>query len=202
MIDSLFKFLKKRPAPVTTIPLGELAKLWRDPIEPKVVVQKEKIAEPKPGNEPSEAETPPVDLTTLIGTEQKPPSNNNDSWFDKTALLTVLQSRISHGRTSAFVHQGMAYYTLQTVSKTLNKQRRHHHLKSLTPNEVIAFFKSEKERGLSSGKYLLRFDKGLPVKVYLYSHPVTNKKLSELPLPVDETGRRLKSLKPIKGHTT
>lgn len=199
MIGFLLRFRKNQSAPVTTIPLKELAALWRDPVEPKTVAKKEKI--PKPSDEPVEAESPPVDLTTLIGADKNPRANDNDSWFDKKALLATLQSRISEGCISAFVYQGSAYYALGTVSKALNEQRRNQNYELLKPNEVIAFFKSETERGLSSGKYLLRFDNGLPVKIYLYTHPGTGEKASEPVLPVDETGRRLKSLKPIKVRT-
>ncbi len=203
MIGSLFKFWKKRTVPVTTIPLEELANLWRDPIAPEEVIKKENHPKPRPKNEPNESEASAVDLTALIGKDRKSPVNNNDPWFDKTALLSVLQSRISNGRTSAFVYRGTAYYTLETVFKALNEQRRHHRREPLDPPAVITFFKSKNgtERGLSSGKYLLRFDKGLPVKIYLYTHPVTGEKSSGLALPVDETGRRLKSLNPVKGRT-
>lgn len=206
MIGHLFKILKKRPAPVTTIPLGELATLWLDPDEPKPVAKEGKVADAANDsviNDPGQAESPPVDLAVLIGAGKTPPVNSDDPWFDKKALLATLQSHISAGCISAFVYHGTAYYTLETVSRALSEQRRNFDHKPLTPNEVIAFFKSDSgpERGLSSGKYLLRFDKGLPVKVYLYTHPVTGEKASGPTLPVDETGRRLKSLTPIKGHT-
>jgi hypothetical protein len=201
MIGHLFKILRKRPAPVKTIPLGELATLWLDPGEPKAIAKEGKITETR--NDPCEAESPPVDLAALIGADKTPSVNSGDPWFDKKAFMATLLNYIA-GRTSAFVYHGTAYYTLETVSNALNKQRRNHNHKPLTPNGVIAFFNSdsESERGLSNGKYLLRFDKGLPVKVYLYTHPLTGEKASGTTLPIDGTGRRLKSLNPIKGRTS
>ena len=53
---------------------------------------------------------------------------------------------------------------------------------------------------LESGKYVMRFDTGLPTKTYLYSHPYPGSEDSGSSRPVDEDGRHLKSIKPIKAH--
>ena len=78
----------------------------------------------------------------------------------------------------------------------LNAKRAEHNLDSMDPKAVIDFFKPG--RGLDSGKYVMRFESGLPTKIYLYTHPAAIKNESGQQRPVDETGRRLKSLNPIK----
>jgi hypothetical protein len=87
----------------------------------------------------------------------------------------------------------MAYYTIETVSKVINEQRTMQNLEPMDPKAVIEFFKSG--RGLDSGKYSMRYESGLPSKIYLYTHPFAEEKVSGKSRPVDSTGRRLKSLK-------
>ncbi|MCP5048336.1 MAG: hypothetical protein GY940_14290, partial [bacterium] len=97
------------------------------------------------------------------------------------------------GRTSAFQYNGMAYYTIETVSKVIDEKRAIQNLEPMEPKAVIEFFKSG--RGLDSGKYSMRYETGLPSKIYLYTHPLAGEKVSGKSRPVDATGRRLKSLK-------
>ena len=66
----------------------------------------------------------------------------------------------------------------------------------MDPVDVIDFLKAD--RGLKSGKYVMRFASGLPAKVYLYSHPFAGEIEFGMRNPVDESERQLKSVKPIK----
>ena len=138
-----------------------------------------------------------VDLETLVTrTDLHPSTNNNDSWYDEKELMGALKWFLGSGKTFAFVYEGKCYFTLDKITEALNAQRAEHNLDSMDPRSVIEFFKQG--RGLDSGKYVMRFESGLPTKIYLYTHPATAENESGQQRPVDETGRRLKSLKPIK----
>ena len=197
-------FLKKKrlnPSNVRTILIAELALLWRESDEfesfpskaetENIDIPRGRIADIKnPGA---------VDLEILITrTDLHPPTNNNDAWYDEKALLEDLESFLGAGKTKAFVYEDKACYTLDAITKALNAQRAEYNLDPMDPKAVIDFFKQG--RGLDSGKYVMRFDSGLPTKIYLYTHPTAVKSESGQQRPVDETGRRLKSLKPIKEY--
>ena len=196
---------KLHPSGIRTIPIADLAPLWRDPNEGVTAdskaadingddVQKGLPNSKFPGIAASKhGRTNPNSEPAVFG-----PANGNAPWFDEQALLATLKTHLKAGRTTAFQYNGRAYYTLDTVAEALNGQRRVKNLELLDPRAVIEFFESD--RGLESGKYAMRFDAGLPTKIYLYSHPYPGSEDSGSSRPVDEDGRRLKSIKPIKAH--
>ena len=197
-------FLKKKrlnPSNVRTIPIAELALLWREsdefeafPIKPET----ENIDTPR-GRIADNKNPGAVDLETLVTrADLHPPTNNNDAWYDEKALMEDLKRFLGAGKTKAFVYEDKACYTLDAITEALNEQRAEHNLDPMDPKAVIDFFKQG--RGLDSGKYVMRFESGLPTKIYLYTHPAAAKNKSGQQRPVDETGRRLKSLKPIKEY--
>jgi hypothetical protein len=197
-------FLKKKrlnPSDVRTIPIAELAPLWHDPDEfgtDGSKVEDEKFDVPQ-GRIADNKDPGAVDLETLVSrADSHPPTNNNDAWYDEKALMDALKGFLGAGKTKAFVYEDKACYTLDAITEALNEQRAEHNLDPMDPKAVIDFFKQG--RGLDSGKYVMRFESGLPTKIYLYTHPVAIKNESGQQRPVDETGRRLKSLKPIKEY--
>ena len=197
-------FLKKKrlnPSNVRTIPIAELALLWRESDEFEAFPSKaetENIDIPR-GRIADNKNPGAVDLETLVTrTDLHPPTNNNDAWYDEKALMEDLKRFLGAGKTKAFVYEDKACYTLDAITEALNEQRAEHNLDPMDPKAVIDFFKQG--RGLDSGKYVMRFESGLPTKIYLYTHPVAIKSESGQQRPVDETGRRLKSLKPIKEY--
>ncbi|BBO77492.1 hypothetical protein DSCW_49090 [Desulfosarcina widdelii] len=192
---------KLHPSGIRTIPIADLAPLWRDTNDVVAVdgnagddAQKGLRNSKFPGAVASKhrGTSPNLDPTA------NRPLNRNDPWFDEKGLLATLKTHLKAGRTTAFQYNGRAYYTLDTVAEALNGQRRVKNLELLDPRAVIEFFESD--RGLESGKYAMRFDAGLPTKTYLYSHLYPETEDSGRNRPVDETGRRLKSLKSIKAH--
>jgi len=195
-------FLKKKrlnPSNVRTIPIAELAPLWRDPDEFEAFSSKAETGKfDVPQGRITDNKSPrAVDLETLVTrADLHPSTNNNDSWYDEKELIGALKWFLSAGKTKAFVYEEKAYYTLDMITEVLDAQRAKHNLDPMDPKSVIEFFKQG--RGLYSGKYVMRFDSGLPTKIYLYTHPATAENESMQQLPVDETGRRLKILKPIK----
>jgi hypothetical protein len=176
-----------------------LAPLWRDPKEVEAFsskVEAGKFAVPR-GRIADNKSLGAVDIETLVTpTDLHPPTNNNDAWYDEKNLIAALKRFLGAGKTKAFVYEEKAYYTLDMITEVLNAQRAEHSLDPMDPKAVIDFFKPG--RGLDSGKYVIRFESGLPTKIYLYTHPAAIKNESGQQRPVDETGRRLKSLKPIK----
>jgi hypothetical protein len=196
---------KLHPSGIRTIPIADLAPLWRDPNEG--IAANGKAADVN-GDDAQRglpnSKFPGVAASKHSGKNPNfeppvsSPANGNPPWFDEQGLFTALKAHLGAGRTSAFQYNGRAYYTLDTVAKALNGQRRVKNLELLDPQAVIEFFKSD--RGLESGKYVMRFDAGLPTKIYLYSHPYPESEISGSSSPADEAGRRLKSIKPIKAH--
>lgn len=190
---------------IRTIPIADLAPLWRDPDEGVDTggkaadingddAQKGLPISKSPGMTPSKHRgTKPNSEHAVFS-----PTNGCAPWFDEQGLLATLKTHLKAGRTTAFQYNGMAYYTLDTVAEALNGQRRIKNLELLAPRAVIEFFESD--HGLKSGKYAMRFDAGLPTKTYLYSHPYPGSEDSASCRPVDENGRRLKSIKSIKAH--
>jgi hypothetical protein len=197
-------FLKKKrlnPSNVRTIPMAELAPLWRDPDEFETFLIKTETGkfDVPQGGITDNKRPGAVDLETLVTrTDLNPPTNNNDAWYDEKALIAALKGFLSAGKTFAFVYEEKAYYTFDAITEVLNAQRAKHNLDFMDPKAVIDFFKQG--RGLDSGKYVMRFESGLPTKIYLYIHPAAVKNESSQQRPIDETGRRLKSLKPIKEY--
>jgi len=124
-------------------------------------------------------------------------SNNNDAWYDRDTFVEALKVYLKSGKTLAFVYENRAYYALHTIAEALNRQRGQYQLDPLQPKDVIEFFKND--RGLDSGKYILRFESGLPTKTYLYSHAYLSGKDNPVHInsPKDDNGRVLKSLKPL-----
>jgi hypothetical protein len=190
---------------VRTIPIADLAPLWRGPDE-GIAVDSQVVdyeidtehhghsnSKSPVGVDSRDGETTP-DLDRIMNNS----ANGSDLWFDTNGFFSILKAHLDASRTSAFQYNGRAYYTIDTIAKVLNDQRKEKNLELLDPQAVIDFFKSD--RGLESGKYVMRFDQGLPTKIYLYSHPYLEIKKSVSISPVDETGRRLKSMKPIKKH--
>lgn len=190
---------------IRTIPIADLAPLWRDPNEGVDTggntadingddAQKGLPNSKLPGMAASKhGRTKPNSEPAVFG-----PANGSAPWFDEQALLATLKTHLKAGRTTAFQYNGRAYYTLDTVAEALNGQRRVKNLERLDPRAVIEFFESD--RVLKSGKYAMRFDTGLPTKTYLYSYPYPGSEDSGRNRTVDETGRLLKSIKPIKAH--
>lgn len=175
--------------------------MWRDPDEFEAFSNKaEALKMDVPQERTADNKSPvAVDLETLVTqTDFHPPTNNSDAWYDEKDLIAALKGLLGAGKTKAFVYEEKAYYTLDTITEVLNAKRAEHNLDPTDPKSVIDFFKQG--RGLDSGKYVMRFESGLPTKVYLYTHPAAVKNESGQQHPVDETGRRLKSLKPIKEH--
>ena len=201
----MFGFLPRkrrlRATGIRTIPIGELAALWRKPDESDansrgVESRETKVPESRKAESADRKAASPTSPAT--GPELDP-SNRDDAWYDETRLLDALKRLLAAGTPSAFVYRQKAYYSLDAVSEALNAQREEHTLEPLDPGSVIEFFKAG--RGLDSGKYVMRFETGLPVKIYLYSHPADGRKESVRHRPLDESGCRLKSLKLIKGPT-
>lgn len=207
--QDMFGFFSRKKKSISsgirTIPIADLAPLWRDPDEGISVDDQavdEKIDIEHNGHSNSKS---PVGVDSRVG-ETNPDldrimnnsANGSDLWFDTKGFFSILKAHLDTGRTSAFQYNGRAYYTIDTIAKVINDQRRVKNLELLDPQAVIDFLKSD--RGLESGKYVMRFDQGLPTKIYLYSHPYPKIKKSVSSSPVDETGRRLKSIKPIKKH--
>ena len=196
MFSFLFRKRKLLQSSIRKIPISDLAPLWRDPDEfgaddSKVEVVK---ADDTKGGRERKQRCASVDLNTILTQPNiDHPTNNNDAWYDEQGLIRTLKTFLGAGRTSAFQYNGMAYYTIETVSKVINEQREIQNLEPMDPKAVIEFFKSE--RGVDSGKYLMRYESGLPSKIYLYTHPFAGEKVSGKSRPVDSTGRRLKSLK-------
>ena len=197
-------FLKKKrlnPSNVRTIPISELGPLWRDSDEPATVSSKfeTRKADNPQGRIADNISPGAVDLEALVTRNDLHLStNNNDSWYDEKELMDTLKWFLDSRKTFAFVYEGKCYFTLDKITEALNAQRAKHNLDPMDSRSVIEFFKQG--RGLDSGKYVMRFESGLPTKVYLYTHPAAVKNESGQQHPVDETGRRLKNLKPIKEH--
>ncbi len=178
-----------------TIPIAELSPLWREPETIAGEPDSTQIGHHKP-KKASSTHPSATGLETFVTRTDPPPAlNNNDVWYDETAFMESLRGVLDGGKTSGFVYRQRAYYTLDTVTDVFNTQRADHKLEPLDPGAVIAFFKSD--RGLASGKYVMRFESGLPIKIYLYSHPAGGKIKTRQQRPFDDTGRRMKSLKPI-----
>ena len=121
--------------------------------------------------------------------------DEDSAWFDEKRFFAEMKAKLEENRTSAFRYNGNAYYTLDTVARALNRQRRDKSLEPMQPQAVIDFFQAN--RILKSGKYVMRFDVGLPVKIYLYSHACQASKNSKDEPPITENGRRLKNIKPM-----
>ena len=199
MISYLFRKRKLRPSSIRKIPISDLAPLWRDPDEFEAFSNKaEAIKMDVPRGRIADNKSPgAVELETLVTpTDLHPTANNNDAWYDEKDLIAALKGFLGAGKTKAFVYEDKAYYTLDTITDVLNSKRAEHNLDPMDPKAAIDFFKPG--RGLDSGKYVMRFESGLPTKIYLYTHPVAVKNDSGQQRPVDESGRRLKSLKPVK----
>ncbi len=169
-------------AGIRTISIADLATLWRDSDE--VLADDGKASDIK------------LEDTRGGKSKGKAADNGNDAWFDEKRFFPDLKKRLENFRTSAFRYKANAYYTLDTIAKELNQQRKVNNLEPLEPNDVIDFIHSNQI--LDSGKYMLRFDVGLPTKIYLYSHPCPANEKSVRNSPIVENGRRLKSIKLMK----
>ena len=205
----MFGFFSRKQKSISSavriVPIADLAPLWRDPgegiaadgqaMDEKIDIEHNGHSNGKsPLGVDSRDDATNPDLDRIINNS----ANGSDLWFDTNGFFSVLKSHLGAGRTSAFQYNGRAYYTIDTIAMVLNDQRKKKNLDTLDPQAVIDFFKSD--RGLESGKYVMRFNQGLPTKIYLYSHTCPESKKSERSGPVDETGRFLKSIKPIKKH--
>jgi hypothetical protein len=205
----MFGFFSRKkklyPSGIRTIRIADLAPLWRDTndavaVDGKAADDNADDAQKRLRNSrlPGAVASKHSGTNLNLDPTASHPLNRNDPWFDEKGLSATLKTHLEAGRTSAFQYDGKAYYTLDIVAKALNGQRGVKDLDSLDPPAVIEYFKSD--RGLESGKYVLRFDTGLPTKTYLYSHPYPGSEDSASCRPVDENGRRLKSIKSIKAH--
>ena len=202
----MFKFFsrKKRACSsnVRTISIADLAPLWRDANEGITGDSQTAGA----NFDDSQKGTVGVGSNSntnlenrIINSDSKPEEerleDDNEAWFDEKRFLSELKVKLDANQTSAFRYIGNAYYTLDIVARALNRQRQDKRLEPLQPQAVIELFKSS--HILKSGKYMMRFDAGLPAKIYLYSHPCQESENSNSRLPITENGRILKSIKPM-----
>ncbi|BBO80782.1 hypothetical protein DSCO28_13480 [Desulfosarcina ovata subsp. sediminis] len=203
MFEFFSKKKRSRSSNVRTVSIVDLAPLWRDPNEGITG-----NGQTEDGNSDdsqkggvgggSDSNTNMEDRT--INSDSKPKEgileDDNEAWFDEKRFFSELKVKLDVNQTSAFRYNGNAFYNLDTVARALNRQRQDKYLEPMQPQAVIDFFQSR--RILKSGKYMMRFDAGLPAKIYLYSHPYQESEKSKSKLPIIENGRRLKSIKPIK----
>jgi hypothetical protein len=136
---------------------------------------------------------PNIDLKSIISGTPAPCYVKEAGWFDEKAFMEILKKRVDQGLTSAFMMDGVGYFNLEVVTDCLNTLRLEAGLSELAPKEVIRF--SAPEFRLQSHKYALRFNKGEPSKTYLYSVPIGEMEIHQRNPPLDEDGRRLKSVK-------
>jgi hypothetical protein len=185
-----------------TISIADLAPLWRDPNEG--IAKDSQATDVNFDDAHNRGAGGETDSTTNLEDEkvnsdskrrERILADGNAAWFDEKRFFSELNAKLDENRTSAFRYNANAYYTLDTVARALNLQRRHKSLEPLQPHAVIDFFQSK--RILKSGKYVMRFDVGLPAKIYLYSHPCQEIEKSKSNRPITENGRRLKSIKPM-----
>jgi len=187
---------------VRTVSIADLAPLWRDPNE-GVSGDSQAAGSNFDDSQKSTVGGGSGGNTNLgdriIGSNSRPKEerleDDNEAWFDEKRFFSELKVKLDRNQTSAFRYSANAYYTLDIVARALNRQRQDKYLEPLQPQAAIDFFQS---RGiLKSGKYMMRFDTGLPAKVYLYSHPWQESENSNSRRPITENGRRLKSIKPM-----
>ncbi len=188
---------------IRTISIADLAPLWRDCNE--AIGQ---TLDAQSDDTQREGASGGIQSATQLengeiesGPKQKEVLEDEDAaWFDEKRFFAEMKDKLEENRTSAFRYNGNAYYTLDTVARALNRQRRDKSLEPLQPQAVIDFFQTN--RLLKSGKYVMRFDTGLPVKIYLYSHTYQASENSKSEPPVTENGRHLKSIKAMEKRET
>ena len=185
-----------------TISIADLAPLWRDFNE--IITDDSLAADTNSDDSQKGAVGGGSNSNTnlenrIINSDSKPKEgaleNDNGAWFDENRFFSELKVKLDANQISAFRYNKNAYYSLDTVARVLNRLRQDKYLEPMQPQAVIIFFQSR--RILKSGKYMMRFDKGLPAKIYLYSHPCQENEKSKSKLPITENGRLLKSIKPM-----
>ncbi|MGD8702431.1 MAG: hypothetical protein PVH26_08325, partial [Desulfosarcina sp.] len=128
---------------VRTIPIADLAPLWRGPDE-GIAVDSQVVdyeidtehhghsnSKSPVGVDSRDGETTP-DLDRIMNNS----ANGSDLWFDTNGFFSILKAHLDAGRTSAFQYNGRAYYTIDTVAKVLNDQRKEKNLDLLDPQAV------------------------------------------------------------------
>ena len=185
-----------------TISIADLVPLWRDPnegITGDSQAAGSNFDDSQKGTVGGRSNSNTNLGDRLIASDSKPKEerleDDKEAWFDEKCFFSELKVKLDANQTSAFRYSGNAYYTLDIVARVLNRQRQDKYLEPLQPQAVIHFFQSR--RILKSGKYVIRFDAGLPAKIYLYSHPCQESENSNSRLPITENGRILKSIKPM-----
>ncbi|BBO83239.1 hypothetical protein DSCO28_38050 [Desulfosarcina ovata subsp. sediminis] len=202
----MFEFFSRKKSlfssGIRTISIAELAPLWRDSNEG--ITGDNQTADANLDDSQKEVVGGGADSTTniedrIMDSDSKPKEkileDDNAAWFDGKRFFSDLKVKLDENQTSAFRYNKNAYFTLDIVARALNRQRQDKYLEPMQPQTVIDFFQSR--RILKSGKYVMRFDAGLPAKIYLYSHPCQESEKSKSKLPITENGRRLKSIKPM-----
>ena len=187
---------------VRTISIADLAPLWRDSNE--IITDDSPAADTnfddsQKGTVGGGSNNNTNLENRIINSDSKPKEgvleDDNGAWFDEKRFFSELEGKLNLNQTSAFRHNKNAYYSLDTVARVLNRLRQDKYLEPMQPQAVIDFFQSRSI--LISGKYVMRFDAGLPAKIYLYSHPCRESENSNSRLPITENGRILKSIKPM-----
>ena len=202
----MFEFLLRKKdscfSNARTISIADLAPLWRDSNE---IITDDSPAVDKNSDDSQKGtvgggSNSNTNLENrIINSDSKPKEgaleNDNGAWFDEKRFFSELEGKLNLNQTSAFRYNKNAYYSLDTVARVLNRQRQDKYLEPMQPQAVIEFFQSR--RILKTGKYVMRFDAGLPAKIYLYSHPCQESEKSKSKLPITENGRCLKSIIPM-----